>query len=283
MSRYRRSDRIDIVMSIEVIGVELSTGQTFCKGAETRVVSRHGAAIVLNVALSIDDEITVRCLATNEEAKCRVVGLVNQLGTELVYGIAFVEPNVNPWGIEFPGLSGPDTGLARVLLACPSCQNQEVVYLNEIEMQVFETNRTLQRFCRRCSTITSWKHGSMNQADAIPAQEIVAASPADPPAQQAINRRKHGRIRTSALGCVRSDGMEELVTCEDVSRGGASFRTLKIYEKHALVHIAVPCSKGAGNIFIPARIAHVRKYGNEYLVGVAYEASPLRRNLADIL
>lgn len=268
-------------MSIQVIGMELSTGQTFCKETETRVVSRHGAAIVLNAALSIDDEITVRCLATNEEAKCRVVGLIKHPGAELVYGIAFVEPNVNPWGIEFPELVGPDTGLARSLLTCRSCQKHEVVYLNEIEMQVLEMNGSLQRFCRRCSTITSWKYDS-NQGGAIQAKENAAPTPADPPGQQIVNRRKHGRIRTSALGCVRFGGAEEMVTCEDVSRGGVSFRTLKIYQKHALVHVAVPCSKGAGNIFVPARVAHVRQYGNEYLVGVAYETSPLQRNLVDM-
>lgn len=268
-------------MPIQVIGMELSTGQTFCKETETRVVSRHGAAIVLSAALSIDDEITVRCLATNEEAKCRVVGLIKHPGTELVYGIAFVEPHVNPWGIEFPEISGPDNGLARVLLSCAGCQTQEVVYLNEIEMQIFETNQSLERFCQRCSRITSWKYDS-NQASATQVKEQGAQKPADPPAQQTINRRKHGRIRTSALGCVRFGGAEEMLTCEDVSRGGVSFRTLKIYQKHALVHVAVPCSKGAGNIFVPARVAHVRQYGNEYLVGVAYETSPLRRNLVDM-
>jgi len=269
-------------MPIQVIGMELSTGQTFCKETETRVISRHGAAIVLSAALSIDDEITVRCLATNEEAKCRVVGLIKQPGTELVYGIAFVEPNVNPWGVEFPELSGPDTGLARALLTCGSCQNREVVYLNEIEMQVLETNGFLQRYCRRCSTMTSWKYDSRNPSAAVQTKEQAAAKPAAHSAQRTIDRRKHGRIRTSALGCVRYGGAEEMVTCEDVSRGGVSFRTSKIYQKHALVHVAVPCSKGAGNIFVPARVAHVRQYGNEYFVGVAYETSQLRRNLADM-
>jgi hypothetical protein len=282
LNKHRRSDRIDLAMPIQVIGMELSTGQTFCKETETRVVSRHGAAIALSAALSIDDEITVRCLATNEEAKCRVVGLIKHPGTELVYGIAFVEPNVNPWGIEFPELSGPDTGLARALLTCRSCQNHEVVYLNEIEMQVLETNGSLQRYCRRCSTLTSWKYDGTNQAGVTQMKEHAPQRPADSPAQQIINRRKHGRIRSSALVCVRSGGAEEMVTCEDVSRGGVSFRTLKIYQKHALVHVAVPCSKGTGNIFVPARIAHVRQYGNEYLVGVAYETSPLRRNLVDM-
>ncbi|HWF38294.1 MAG TPA: PilZ domain-containing protein, partial [Candidatus Acidoferrales bacterium] len=251
MSQHRRSDRIDVAMPIQVIGMELSTGQTFCKETETRVISRHGASIVLNAALPIDDEITIRCLATNEEAKCRVVGLIKNPGAELIYGIAFLEPNVNPWGIDFPELRGPDNGLARVLLSCASCQTQEVVYLNEIEMQIFETNRALERFCRRCSRITSWKFDSMNPSATIQPAEQSAPKPADPPAQQTINRRKHGRIRTSTLGCVRSGVEEEMVTCEDVSRGGVSFRTLKIYQKHGLVHIAVPCSKGAGNIFVP--------------------------------
>jgi hypothetical protein len=283
LSGHRRSDRIDMAIPIQVIGMELSTGQTFCKETETRVISRHGASLVLKAALSIDDELTIRCLATNQETKCRVVGLIRKPGGELVYGIAFVEPDTDLWGIEFPALNGTESGLARMLLACGTCQAQEVAHLNEIEMEVFEANRSLQRFCRPCSTITSWKHGGTDKPGAVQKMEHASAKPAEQSSQPATNRRKHGRIRTSVLGCVRSAGAEELVTCEDISRGGVSFRTTKLYAKHAQVQVAVPCAKGTANIFVPARVAHVRQSGNSYLVGVAYETASVSRNLADRL
>lgn len=261
--------------------MELSTGQTFCKETETRVVSRHGASIVLKAALLIDDEITIRCLSTNEEARCKVVGLIKRPEGELIYGIAFVEPDVNPWGIEFPALTGAESGLSRMLLVCGNCQAREVAHLNEIEMEVFEANRSLQRFCRSCSTMTSWSHGSADKPGGDSKKEYASAKPAEPSSKPETNRRKHGRIRTTVLGCVRSGGAEEMVTCEDISRGGVSFRTSKPYTKHGLVHVAVPCAKGAANIFVPARIAHVRQFGSSYLVGVAYETASVSRNLAD--
>lgn len=296
MSEQRRSDRIDVAIPIQVIGMELASGQTFCKQTETRVVSRHGAAIVLDAALTIDDEVTILCLPTNQEAKCRVVGVIERPGEARVYGIAFLDAGVNLWGIEFPELKESESGLLRVLLACGNCKSQEVAHLNEIEMQVLETNHRLQRACRKCGAITSWKASKGGNTAAVVEAVANASAELDGPAvqstvpatvpatpQSGANRRKHGRVRTTVLGCVRYGGREETVTCEDVSRGGVSFRSATVYVKNAVVQIAVPCAKGAANIFVPGRIAHVRQFGNSYLVGVAYEVPPVRRNLADVV
>ena len=111
-------------------------------------ISRHGAAIALNCALGVDQELTVRCVDTGKEAVARVVGLIYSAGKAFVYGVAFLDVVANPWGIEFPALTGADEGFGRILLRCPRCQTSKVVHLNEIELQVFEANKSIQQFCK---------------------------------------------------------------------------------------------------------------------------------------
>ena len=73
-------------------------------------------------------------------------------------------------------------------------------------------------------------------------------------------------IRHSELG-------EEVVDCDDVSRGGISFTSPKEYARDSLIEAAVPFLAGQANIFTRARIANLRpapqgkgltKYGVAY-------------------
>jgi len=267
----RRSDRVEISIPIEAIGMDLTRGQGFCRKAETLAVSRHGAAIILNYALGTNQELTIRCLTTNEEAEATVVGLISSPGKDLVYGIAFVNPAANPWGIEFPTLTGSDDGLARILLACRLCSAQKIVHLNEIEIQAFEANQTIRQFCNACSETTSWKRLT-NKADREPdlpkqtAGRESVSKPKDP-----VNRRKHGRVRSNVSACIRQAGfLDEIVACENISRGGISCRTSKPYQKGTRIEVAIPYSAGSGNIFVPARIVHVQKSGTFFRLGVEY-------------
>jgi hypothetical protein len=127
----RLTDRVQISIPVEAIGTDLNTGYSFCERGCTSVVSRDGAAIVLNYALAIDQELTIRCLETNKEAEARIVGLISGPRNDLVYGVVFLNAEANPWGIEFPTLTG-DEGFGRILLECRLCQAYRVVQLNEI-------------------------------------------------------------------------------------------------------------------------------------------------------
>jgi len=52
---------------------------------------------------------------------------------------------------------------------------------------------------------------------------------------------------------------EELAVCENMSRGGLCFRTRRAYAQESVVEVAVPFTKGAANIFVPARVVYMQE------------------------
>jgi hypothetical protein len=72
-------------------------------------------------------------------------------------------------------------------------------------------------------------------------------------------------IRTFAFG-------DDIVTCEDISRGGLRFKSHKQYSVKTDVEVAAPYSPGSLNIFVRGRIVHVEEVPGEksFRCGVAY-------------
>ncbi len=89
-----------------------------------------------------------------------------------------------------------------------------------------------------------------------------------------VNKRRHVRIRVSFAACVRhSAHADEVVECENVSKGGVCFHSLQQYELDSLIEVAAPFSPGETALFVPARIKRVEplsggqvfRYGVEYI------------------
>jgi len=79
----------------------------------------------------------------------------------------------------------------------------------------------------------------------------VPAAPTAPPA----NRRKHPRVKVTYSACIRHpERGDEIVTCEDMSKGGLRFKCRKQYYPQSLIEVAVPYQPGQPAIFVPARI-----------------------------
>jgi hypothetical protein len=94
----------------------------------------------------------------------------------------------------------------------------------------------------------------------------VAAAPLD-------NRRKHPRTKVGYKACVRRSGFpDDVVTCEDMSKGGLCFRSRKQYYERTGIEVAVPYSPGANAIFVPAEIVWVVEITKDklYKCGVSY-------------
>jgi hypothetical protein len=90
-------------------------------------------------------------------------------------------------------------------------------------------------------------------------------------AQQERRRAKRTVMKTSA--CIRSLGREVVVECEDVSRGGFRFKSLKAYPTGMQIEAAMPYMKSSVNIFVTAQIAYqMEMSGGFYRHGVAYIA-----------
>jgi PilZ domain len=89
-----------------------------------------------------------------------------------------------------------------------------------------------------------------------------------------VNKRRHVRIRVSFSACVRHAAhADEVVECENVSKGGVCFHSLQQYEMGSLLEIAAPYSPGEKALFVRAQIKRVEplsggkvfRYGVEYV------------------
>ena len=89
-----------------------------------------------------------------------------------------------------------------------------------------------------------------------------------------VNKRRHLRIRVSFAACVRHPAhADELVECENVSKGGACFHSVRQYALDSTIEIAAPFSPGETALFVPAKIKRVEalsggqvfRYGVEYI------------------
>ncbi len=285
----RRSDRIASAIPIEILGTDIS-GEYFVQRAETVVLSRHGAAILVNRRLAPTQEMVIRHLEDNREAEFRVVGQIGQREGGHVYGIAFLDQNVDFWGIVFPPTAPAEQAVGRALLQCGGCGNREVTYLNEFELEVFQANRIITLHCKRCRDMTLWREAEYEARgkDVTPPVPARSTAHSDPGLEnpnvlgvqeepRTENDRKHFRVRTTMTACVRRAGFEdEVVNSQNVSRGGFCFRSRRTYVLGANVDVAVPFTADSANIFTPARIVRVRALhaDEETEYGVSYGHVP---------
>jgi hypothetical protein len=124
--------------------------------------------------------------------------------------------------------------------------------------------------------------GPAQKAIAEPVQKTIAepvqkAAPEPAAAVQLParreNRRKHVRTKANFKGCVRSFQFgEDIVTCEDISRGGLRFKSNKPYVARTDIQICAPYSPGTHAIFVPAQIVRVVELKQEkrFSCGVCY-------------
>ena len=293
----RRSARIAKELAILLTGSDMD-GRVFSERTKTVVISRHGAGIISEYKLSAEQELIIRCVDSNKEAEIRVVGQIGAQPNSYTYGVAFVDPHLDFWGIEFPELSESDKQASSVWLECSSCKSHEKAVHSDLEADVYAINEGLVRYCKKCGFSTVWKQvtgdfeeepepvvlASKSVAPTTPARTAVevmerpepaAALPKPDAAPE--NRRKHRRTQVNFQACVRRAGSNEkdIVACEDMSRGGLRFKSKKEYYEQTMIEIAVPYSPGSQTIFVAGKIVYVQALPEQKLFrcGVAYTRS----------
>jgi len=106
------------------------------------------------------------------------------------------------------------------------------------------------------------------------AAALTALSPAgEKPAALGINRRKHPRVKVDYSVCVRLPGRaDDVVQCEDMSKGGLRFKSRQRYYAQSLIEVAVPYQPGQPAIFVPAQIVFAEELPEQRLFrcGVQY-------------
>ena len=290
----RRSSRIPKEIAILLTGSDIE-GKVFSETTKTVLLSRHGAGIVSRYKLSAEQELILRRLDTNKETEVRLVGQIGVEGEVYTYGVAFLDSTNNFWGIKFPTPSEEEQQSRVVLMECGSCQTRETVEQSDLESDVYRVNEGIVRYCKNCGSSTFWKRGSeaedageapavvemvqsrsvgwVDEEEPSPASVVVAAAPEPTTAGRRENRRKHVRTKVSFQACVRSFAHgDDIVNCEDVSRGGLCFKSRKPYVENFKIEVAAPYTPGMQNFFTPAEIVHVEELKDQkkFRCGVAY-------------
>jgi hypothetical protein len=322
MGSVRRSGRVAKDIRIVLIGTDTS-GRVFAEETQTVTLSRHGAGVISKHKLAPDGMLILRFLGGNSEASIRLVGQMGEDVRGYVYGVAFVDPNLDFWELKFPPPPKWHVDFDAPL-QCISCQALEIVDQSEIEADVYALAEFILRFCANCGMSTQWRRARQVSA-AGPAKAATAnlvppigpvasapeselsrselnrshsptpassgrrrlagieiAVPEAPPAEplppvatatvaRTANRRRDVRTRVSFTACIRQDGVEEIVECANVSKGGFSFRSRKTYLAGSSIHAALPYYPGTQPMFVSALIRHALVLPNKnFHYGVMY-------------
>ena len=271
----RQSDRVSFRMPVEASWVT-PDGRTLTETAETLLVSRNGGVIRLTEKLSAAQELHLRRNREGDiwkSTRARVVAEIDQdPPNHFLYAIHLVDLRSDFWDIDFPAPHKSEEALARLLMECSFCQRREVVYLNELQLKSFEVRKCIARVCRLCDSPSIWIESQSEIRD----PETGAAAPTVE--ERLIPRRNRTRVKARILACIRRRGFqEEIAVCEDLSKGGLSFRSRNQYEEGSRVEVAVPFTPGTGAIFVPIRIVFSQAIPSAGLFrhGAAYIKPPL--------
>jgi hypothetical protein len=273
----RRSGRIPKEIGILLHGSDIE-GKGFSEETRTLMLSRHGASILSQYKLVPEQAMFIRHLGANKEVEVRLVGQIGERADGYIYGFAFLDPNINFWDIEFPPPAQSEKEESRVLLECSACQNRESANLDALELDVCAVNEGILRYCKQCLLQTIWKRvrGVVTGGTVVPRalQEPQPEVPLGPPVRPE-NRRRDVRAKVNLKACIRYSGSDEVVACEDMSRGGLCFRSHKHYPETSRIEVAVPYSPGSQSIFVSAQIMHVQELPKQKLFrcGAAYVKS----------
>jgi hypothetical protein len=264
----RRSGRIPKAVDILLFGTD-GNGQVFAEETKTVLLSRHGAGILSKRKLIPEQELIIRCVDTNKEGEVRVVGQIGDQPDGYVYGVAFLDPSITLWPVEFPPLLESEKEANRMLLACSSCQHREVMNPNDLEVDVFAIHQGILRYCARCGTSTIWKQAAGDAASESSPPQMEQETPqgvSPVPATRPENRRRDVRAKMNFTAYIRYPGFDgEIVVCENMSRSGFCFRSHKRYSERFMIEVAVPYSPDTPNIFVPAQIVYVQELTQEKL------------------
>ncbi len=249
--RTRQSDRVSLQLQVEASWTD-SSGSQVRVPAQTLLISRNGGVIRLAEKIFPGHEIILHRKLEGDQtksARARIMAEIDREPDGFIYAVAIQDTRLDFWEIEFPSPHRAEEALARMLMECSFCQRREVVYLNEMELKSFEVRRCVARLCKHCDSPSIWieAHSEAKTQETLPGRSAVE--------ERLLPRRNRTRVKARVLACIRRRGFqEEVAVCEDLSKGGISFRSRNKYAEGTRLEVAVPYTPGAGAIFVPIRI-----------------------------
>src|SRR5260370_7449475 len=102
------------------------------------VVLRHyGASILSTHKLGVEQELVVIQEHNNREAEIRVVGEIGYEDSLHTYGVTFLDPDIDFWGIEFDSATDPYTSYASMSLQCNIYGPSEGIHLHALKSAIY--------------------------------------------------------------------------------------------------------------------------------------------------
>jgi hypothetical protein len=273
----RRSDRVSLTLLLDASGTD-SHGHPFAIPTRTLQINLTGAVVVLDCELNTDQQLHLKRKSPSESHREGDVRVVGQFGREkdgFLYGIEILPGQNDLWGVEFPPIATSEEAVARMLLECSYCRAREVVYLNELDLRGFETNRGIARHCKACGVPSIWTQAPHEDEKKLTSRVARARRDQKDTLPEGGEQRERQRMRmkTRLTACIRQAGADdELAVCEDISPIGMCFRSKRRFDANASIDVAVPYAPDSANIFLPARIiyseempkAGLFRHGTEY-------------------
>src|SRR3989441_7732530 len=270
----RQSDRVSIRIPLEASWMD-GSGLVRRLVAHSLLISRNGGVLRMQEKFFPGQEISLKRPLEGDgirSARARIVAEIDHEPEGFLYAVHILEPRSDFWDVEFPSPHKAEEALARLLMECSFCQRREVVYLNELQLRSFEVRKCVARLCRHCDSPSIW----IESLSEVATPENGAAR--TPVEERVVPRRNRTRVKARVLACIRRRGFaEEVVVCEDLSKGGLSFRSRNQYGEGSRVEVAVPFTPGSGTIFVPIRIVFSQAIPSAglYRHGAAYIKPPL--------
>jgi len=128
------------------------------------------------------------------------------------------------------------------------CQRREVVYLDELQVEIFRVRKCIARVCQLCDSPSIWIEIPIRMRD--PENDAPGTAVERTRSFLAATARHQSlRPRSFAIAAFK----KKSPSGEDLSKGGLSFAAAINIPK-ARVEVAVPFTPGTGAIFVPIRI-----------------------------
>jgi len=288
VEELRRSSRIPKEVAILLVGWD-AQGKEFVEETKTVLLSRHGAGIVSKYKLAVEQElILVYPERNNKEAEIRVVGQIGSQDDLYTYGVAFLDPHIDFWGVEFPLAKEGEISERGMVLQCRTCGRREFIDPGALESDIYAIHEGIFRDCKGCNHPTFWQRTSGEPSNVFSLPEAGPASPEPVPQLEPSSspgpyekKREHPRIRVNFTACVRNPGADDnIVFCENVSRGGLCFKSSQRYYEAARIEVAAPYTPGSPCILVPAKIVYVQELPEEQMFRCGVQYLHLAKDLA---
>lgn len=254
----RRSDRILLTIPLSVEGND-AKGRAFQSDAQTLVLNRHGGRIRVNRRLQAGQTVRITNLMGRRSSDFRVVGPVSpfsQQGGE--YGVEYLQPGQDIWGIQFPPLRDGEVEKSNALLECRKCGQVKLLPVSLVEVEVLETSGVLSRHCESCGATSQWSHTQKRHA--IPEPPEPANEMHGTTVSRSVTGGERRRFRRVALQLpVRIcdyEGGVEITRSENISKGGFCFASETQYQPGQGIMVTCPYHSAGENIEVRARVVN---------------------------